>query len=498
MSQAELELKKQPTGKNKGTKALKAGLGYVISQLIVKGASFISTPLFSRFLSQETFGAVKAYEGWLQILLPIFTLSLYTSIERAKYEFKDELDDYVGSVQTLITITTLGLFVCSIPLFGIIGGLLDMNMAMYITMFLYFITNAAILNFQRRIKLDYRAKDSMILSLLNILPSIMIALAIIILSKYVMNTGSDLLLERILGFYIPQILVGGYIVYILLKKSKSWINKKYWSFALKFSLPMIPSQVSVSVLNHSSLLMVEALSGKVDAAIFSMASTVMYILYVIEQAIGDAWLPWLFEKLDSKQHKDLQKPWLGILLGTMYMSWGVIMFAPEVVLIFGGAKYAASVYIAAPIITGALFHFFTFSYINIEKFYNSTKTIAFASILAMFVNLILTYFGIQWFGYQAAAYTYMICYFLIMVFQAFMVKVITGEFIISLTNTLTVSFLSIVVNLLSMSLLELGFFTRILICIVVTILAVLVAVKIFNVNISKLITMVRKKVGGKK
>ena len=175
MSQAELELKKQPTGKNKGTKALKAGLGYVISQLIVKGASFISTPLFSRFLSQETFGAVKAYEGWLQILLPIFTLSLYTSIERAKYEFKDELDDYVGSVQTLITITTLGLFVCSIPLFGIIGGLLDMNMAMYITMFLYFITNAAILNFQRRIKLDYRAKDSMILSLLNILPSIIIA-----------------------------------------------------------------------------------------------------------------------------------------------------------------------------------------------------------------------------------------------------------------------------------------------------------------------------------
>ena len=261
---------------------------------------------------------------------------------------------------------------------------------------------------------------------------------------------------------------------------------------------MIPSQVSVSVLNQSSLLMVEALSGKVDAAIFSMASTVMYILYVIEQAIGDAWLPWLFEKLDSKQHQDLQKPWLGILLGTMYMSWGVIMFAPEVVLIFGGAKYAASVYIAAPIITGALFHFFTFSYINIEKFYNSTKTIAFASILAMFVNLILTYFGIQWFGYQAAAYTYMICYFFIMVFQAFMVKVITGEFIISLTNTLTVSFLSIVVNLLSMLLLELGFFTRILICIVVTILAVLVAVKIFNVNISKLITMVRKKVGGKK
>ena len=498
MSQNETVLLKNKTEKNKGSKVLKAGLGYVISQLIVKGASFISTPLFTRFLSTETFGAVKVYEGWLQILLPIFTLSLYTSIERAKYEFKDELDDYVGSVQTLIILTTLALFVCSLPLFGIIGGFLEMNMAMYITMFLYFMTNAAILNFQRRIKLDYRAKDSMILSLLNILPSIIIALGSIILTKYMLNPNSDLLMERILGFYIPQILVGGFVVYLLLKKSKNWINKKYWSFALKFSLPMIPSQVSVSVLNQSSLLMVEAFSGKANAAIFSLASTVMYILYVIEQAIGDAWLPWLFEKLDSKQHKDLQKPWLGILLGTTYMSWGVILFSPEVVLVFGGAKYAASVYIAAPIITGALFHFFTFSYINIEKFYNSTKTIAFASVLAMIVNLILTYFGIQWFGYQAAAYTYMICYFLIMVFQAFMVKVITGEFIISLTNTLTVSFVAIAINLLSMTLLELGFFVRILIAVVVSIIALIVAVKIFNVKLDKILKMVRKKTGGKK
>ena len=143
MSQNEV-LQATSTSKNKGSKVLKAGLGYVISQLIVKGASFISTPIFTRFLSQEVFGTVKAYEGWLQILLPIFTLSLYTSIERAKYEFKDELDDYVGSVQTLITLTTLGLFICSIPVFGIVTGLLKMNMAMYVTMFLYFITNAAI------------------------------------------------------------------------------------------------------------------------------------------------------------------------------------------------------------------------------------------------------------------------------------------------------------------------------------------------------------------
>ena len=92
----------------------------------------------------------------------------------------------------------------------------------------------------------------------------------------------------------------------------------------------------------------------------------------------------------------------------------------------------------------------------------------------------------------------MICYFLIMVFQAFMVKVITGEFIISLTNTLTVSFVAIAINLLSMTLLELGFFVRILIAVVVSMIALIVAVKIFNVKLDKILKMVRKKKGGKK
>lgn len=498
MSQSEAVLKQPVKKTSKGKGALKAGIGYVISQLIVKGASFICTPLFTRFLEPEVFGEVKVYEGWLQILLPILTLSLYTSIERAKYEFKEELDDYVASVQLLITITVIGLFVASLPIIGIVTNLLEMSTAMYITMFLYFITNAAVLNYQRRIKLDYRYKASMLVSLLSILPSLLIALGAVIYSKYVIDSNSTLLYERILGFYIPQIIVGGCVMYLLIRKGKRYFQKKYWEFALRFSLPMIPSQVSVSVLNQSSLIMIKAFTTKTNAAIFSLASNVMYILYVIETAIGDAWLPWLFEKLDSKEYDDLQKPWLMILLGTSFMSWGCIMFAPELIMILGGAKYAESVYIVAPIVTGALFHFFTFSYINIEKFYNSTKTIAFASVMAMIINLVLNYFGIQWFGYQAAAYTSMICYFLIMLFQAVMVKVITGEYIISLTNTLVVSFSVTFINLVTMSVLHTSFFVRFGICLVLAVIAFIILDKVFHVDFKGILKMVKKKLGGKK
>lgn len=499
MSEMENTLKKPVEKKaSKSANVLKAGVGYVISQLIVKGASFICTPLFSRLLSKATFGEVKIYEGWLQILLPIFTLSLYTSIERAKYEFKDELDNYVSSVQMLIMLTVAALFVCSLPVLGIVCEILDMSAAMYVTMFLYFITNAAILNYQRRIKLDYRYKASMFLSLMNTVPSLLIAMISVIISKYLINSNGTLLHERILGFYWPQIAVGGFVVYLLLKKGKKWFNKRYWEFALKFSVPMIPSQVSVSVLNQSSQIMIEKFTNAENTALFSMASTVMYILYVIETAIGDAWLPWLFEKLNTKEYDKLQKPWLLILLGTSLMSWGCIMFAPELILVLGSPRYAESVYIVAPVVTGALFHFFTFSYINIEKFHNSTKTIAFASVMAMIINLILNYFGIQWFGYQAAAYTSMICYFLIMMFQAVMVKVITGEYIISLTNTLAVSFGATFINLVTMLILDLNFFARFGICVVILIAALVIAQYVFKVDLKGIVKMLRKKIGGKK
>ena len=66
--------------------ALKAGLFYIFAQLLVRGITFLTTPILTRLLSKAQYSDIRLYESWLLIIGPIFSLNLYRSVERAKYD----------------------------------------------------------------------------------------------------------------------------------------------------------------------------------------------------------------------------------------------------------------------------------------------------------------------------------------------------------------------------------------------------------------------------
>ena len=85
-------------------KAVKSGIYFVVSQILIRGITFITTPVFTRLLSTEQFGEIRVYESWLQIAVPIMSLCLWKSVERAKYDMRDEFDAYTSSTQSLSNI----------------------------------------------------------------------------------------------------------------------------------------------------------------------------------------------------------------------------------------------------------------------------------------------------------------------------------------------------------------------------------------------------------
>ena len=94
-------MKSKETKIGSGNTALKAGVWYVISSIMVKAISIITTPIFTRMLSTSEYGTVSTFTSWSGLLLTFFTLNLTYSIGRAKLDYPDKLDDYVGSMQLL-------------------------------------------------------------------------------------------------------------------------------------------------------------------------------------------------------------------------------------------------------------------------------------------------------------------------------------------------------------------------------------------------------------
>ena len=84
-----MEIRSQkPAETTLGRVALKAGAWYLISQIIIRGLTFLTTPIFTRLLSTDQYGVVRVYESWIDMLLPVFGLCIYQSMSRAKLDMK--------------------------------------------------------------------------------------------------------------------------------------------------------------------------------------------------------------------------------------------------------------------------------------------------------------------------------------------------------------------------------------------------------------------------
>ncbi len=78
----------------KGSKVIRAGIGYTVGNYLLKGLTFLTVPLFSRLLSTAEYGVFNAYLAYQTILYLLVGLALHTSLKNAKYRYKEEFDRY--------------------------------------------------------------------------------------------------------------------------------------------------------------------------------------------------------------------------------------------------------------------------------------------------------------------------------------------------------------------------------------------------------------------
>lgn len=84
---------------NLGSKAFKAGVWYTVSNVATKAILVLTTPIFTRMMSVNDYGITATFTSWYTLLSTFCTLNLTYSIGRAKIDFKDQLNEYVGNMQ---------------------------------------------------------------------------------------------------------------------------------------------------------------------------------------------------------------------------------------------------------------------------------------------------------------------------------------------------------------------------------------------------------------
>lgn len=447
-------------------RAVKSGVFFVVSQMLVRGVSFLTTPIFTRLLSTEQFGQVRVYESWLQIAVPIMSLCLWKSVERAKYDMRERFDAYTSSVQALSYLSIAFMIGVCMLFKQQIEEFCGMDGAMLFIAFGYIFAYTSVLYMNRREKQSMRYKFATTASMLLVIPATLISIAWL----YVGNLRGEyenLVHYRIMGFYLPQIAGGLLIALIMTVQGKKLFSREFWKYGLLYSLPLIPEVLSIQIMNQADKIMIRNMVGEWEAGIFSVGTTVSFIIWILEDSVWNAFLPWFYEKISRGEKEDIERPWTIVMRVFGLISWVLVMMAPEIVLVMGARKNLAAVWVIAPMITGTLFRFYSYSYTAIQNYYKKTAWVASGTILAMVVNVTLNYICILKFGYRAAAYTTAVSYAFLLVLQGWQELKITGERIIPLRKTLSLAVLFFALNLGSMAAYEIPWFARYLILAVV-------------------------------
>lgn len=391
--------------------AFKAGIWYVISNVMVKTVTVITTPIFTRLMTTEEYGTVQTFISWYTVLLPLFSLNLTYSIGRAKLDFPDNLKEYIGSMQVLSIIFSVIVSSFLIIFIQPVSVIFELNIPNIILLIFYLCFVPTIQFWQNGYRYEYQYKQNIIISWYTILTSTILSLILI----FTLDESKSFL--RILGITIPMIVLS---IYFWMKSIRyRYLNKiiEYWRYGLILSVPLILHTISLNILSQSDRIFITKMCGESDTGVYSLAYTYGMLLNVFISAISDGWLPWFHDTYFAKKYDEIRKNIKPLVIFGCYIGLACIAFAPEAILILGGEEYKRGILCVPPIALGIICQYIYTHYVNIELHLKKTKYISSGTVLAAVLNIFLNGLFIPRFGFIAAAYTTLVGYVALMIFH---------------------------------------------------------------------------------
>ena len=397
---------------------VKASLWALLCSLFQSAASLVTTPIFTRLLSQDDFGIYSQYSSWLGILSIIITLDLYSE---AYMKGITEHEEDEGAFTASMLWLNLAIFTLFLVIFLLAPSFWAkvLHLSPYLTglMFVHLLASFPFDYWKSRERYHYRYKLSTLLS-------VIVTVFGYAFSIYAITHFSNRLHARIEGELLIRILVAVPLLIILLRKTKYIYNKEIWTFALSFSLPLIPHFLSNLVLSQSDRLMIGRLVNDAASAKYSIAYMIASMVLMIVNAVNNSYVPYTFQKLRDQEEPALRGSSTILLAGIALLCVIAMGLAPEVITIFAGESYAEAAMIV-PDVSASVFFIFLYSlFANVEYYFKETKLVGIATLFAAGLNVALNALFIPRFGYTVAGTTTLVSYLFLALFHYFAYRMI--------------------------------------------------------------------------
>ena len=267
----------------------KASFAFLIMSIIEKGLVFITSPIYTRLLTQSEFGQVSVFLSWLNLIGVIAMFCLSTGMfNNGMLDYEHDRDGFSFSMLVLSNIVTALCFVIILSVWPYVKLILDIDLPLLYLMFLIFFLQPAFNFWMARQRFEYKYKllSAVVLSYAFLSPLTAIICIYLFPNHKIYGRlfgGESILLCVYLAFYLYT---GA--------KAKWKINTSYWKVAILFNLPLIPHYLSGYVLNNSNRIIIANLVNNTAAAKYSVAYTIALAVTMVWTAINGSLIPYTY------------------------------------------------------------------------------------------------------------------------------------------------------------------------------------------------------------
>lgn len=406
---------------NEMSEPVKASIWYTICNVLNKGIALLSTPIFTRVLSEEQYGTFAIFQSWYSIILIFTSLNIFLGgYQKGLLLFENDRNSFTSSQLGLTTTITLlyGIVYIISPSFW--SSIFELPPILMVAMFLELLFMPALEFWAAKEQFDFKYKKYVAVSIIMTVLSLGGGVLAVMNTEYKVEA-------RVYTDVLAKIFFAGILFVVLFVRGKKYFLKKYWKYALMFNIPLIPHYLSNFVLNQSDRVMIGKMIGNDKAALYSVAYSISTMMLLVTSAINNSLTPYTYRALkknDENAVNRVTKPLLFLVAGLCFIT---MAFAPEVIKIFGGEKYMDAIYVIPPIAASVFFIFMYSLFSNIEYYFQKTGFIAIATCLSALFNLILNFICIRKYGYYAAGYTTLFCYICLAIFHFVFARIILKE-----------------------------------------------------------------------
>ena len=400
--------------------AVKAGFWFTFCNLVLKGISFITVPLFSRLLPSSEYGLLSVYMSFEQVILTLATWEISLSAyQRGIFKYKDDIMFFTVSTQLfsqVITFIFFGIIFLIWPMF-LDFTKLSLNNTLLLMIYMLMQPAYSCWIIEKRTKFEYR-KAVLVTILFSIVNVIIPMAAILFIAKTANIKFKFTLIASICVYLVFYIRNSNYRILV----GNTDLVMQQWKFIAAYQIPIIFHALSYTILAQADRIMIGKMVGDSQAGYYSIAYSIANIASIFQNSVNQTLVPWRFDKLEKKKYSDIRRSTPYLLAGAAILILAFIFISPEIIKFLFTQDYYEAVWSIPPIAISVYFMFLYTMFVLVENYYEKTVYVAIVSVTCAVINIVLNYILIGVFGYIVCGYTTVVSYMLFSLGHYFFMK----------------------------------------------------------------------------